>query len=150
MSASNPAHDTASTPTAEGTGPEDYATVLATSAADAGKVANLLVAGLSDVAGGLRAGLDHDAMNALADLAPLVEAFVAYLVHAHDSVGGAEARTILDLHDRILDAVEQVNRALRDGDYVEVADCVEMDMIPAIADYLEIEAAVAGRLSPTG
>lgn len=114
----------------------EYDRILAESAADAAAIAGILSGAFAEVARQIRSGRDHEALSTLAESAGLMEAFVAFLCHAHATVDqGPLSGRLLELHDSLLDAVEQTNAALRDGDFVEVADCLEMDLVPALATF---------------
>lgn len=87
----------------------------------------------SKVAHQLRAGDDLDAMGKIAGLSSDLKDFFQYTFLIEDI---QSATTELQAYrKRLSQIVETLNPALDNLDLVEVADIVEHDILPALADY---------------
>jgi len=93
----------------------------------------------------LRAGRDAEALTSLGSLAEELEYFLRFLVLIHDFVDAVDPQASANVRDyrtRLLGIVESIEPALSEIDLVEVADALEDDLIPTLAEYRDFDDAV--------
>jgi hypothetical protein len=124
--------------------PENVA-IARKAAANAGPYVNHLVGQYNRVCSDLRSGRDTDALRALGALTEDLETFLKFLVLINDYVSAVDPRaskTVSSYRERLLGVIESIEPALADVDLVEVADAIEDDLVPALAEYHQFDAVV--------
>lgn len=104
-----------------------------------------LIAKYDEVVAQLRRGKDSDALLTLGELTDDLEYFLKFLVLVHDYVEAVDAPASIAVRtyrERLLSVIESIEPALGDSDLVEVADALEDDLVPALAAYSKLDAAV--------
>lgn len=81
----------------------------------------------------IRSGNDVDAMERMAGLSSDLKDFFQYTFLMEDL--RSPAPSLVAYRDRLSKLLDSINPALDNLDLVEVADIVEHDVLPALADY---------------
>ncbi len=141
-------HDHPSAPSIEvPDNPQEYIELLRDTSTRATAFAAFVAERAADCAGLIRSGQDQAAFGSLATLSGHLQDFLSYLILAAEALPPAAQRMVHDLRDRILDAIAPMHGCLEEGDLVELADAIELDLVPALGSYEDLATTVHGALA---
>lgn len=128
---------------------EDPTAVALSAANSALPFAELLVNRFSAMSEDLRSGNDSEALTRLSDSAQDLEDFLTYCVLISEIIAKDETKLVSEIgayRDRLVKAVDALNPALSDLDFVEVADTLEQDVVASLVDYRSIHESIVRTL----